>query len=66
MAPTWPREMLSTTTFTEQGGKTTLTLEWLPLDGTPEEIATFEAGRAGMTMGWAGTMEQFNNYLAKG
>jgi uncharacterized protein YndB with AHSA1/START domain len=66
MAPTWPREMLSTTKFTESGGKTTLTLEWLPINATPEEIATFEAGRAGMTQGWTGTMDQFTAYLAKG
>jgi len=65
MAPTWPREMLSTSTFTEKDGKTTLTLEWLPFNATPEEIATFEAGRAGMTQGWSGTFEQFIAYLAK-
>lgn len=65
MAPTWPREMLSTTTFTETAGKTTITLEWLPLNATPEEIATFEAGRPGMTQGWTGTMEQLTGYLKK-
>jgi len=63
MAPTWPLEMLSSTTFTEQAGKTTLTLEWLPLNASAVEIATFEAGRAGMTMGWTGTMEQLTAYL---
>ena len=66
MAPTWPREMLSTTSFTESGGKTTLTLEWLPIDATPEEIATFEVGRPGMTLGWTGTMEQLIDHLKKG
>jgi len=63
MAPTWPREMLSTSTFTEKSGKTTITLEWLPINATPEEIATFEAGRDGMTQGWTGTMEQLIAYL---
>ena len=65
MSPTWPREMLSTTTFKEQGGKTALRLEWAPLNATPEEIATFEAGRPSMTQGWGGTMEQLIAYLAK-
>jgi len=65
MAPTWPREMLSTTTFTEKDGKTTLKLEWLPLNATPEEIATFEAGRPGMQAGWNGTWEQFDAYLGR-
>ena len=65
MAPTWPREMLSTSSFTEKDGKTTLTLESLPLNATPEEIATFEAGRPGMTQGWSGTWEQLTDYLRK-
>ena len=66
MAPTWPREMLSTSTFSERNGKTTITLEWLPINATPEEIATFEAGRDGMKMGWTGTMEQLTEYLKTG
>jgi len=65
MAPAWPREMLSTTTFAEKGGKTVLTLEWKPINATPEEIATFEGGRPGMTQGWTGTMDQLTNYLSK-
>ena len=66
MSPTWPREMLSTSTFSEKNGKTTITLEWLPINASPEEIATFEAGRDGMKMGWTGTMEQLIDYLKKG
>jgi len=66
MAPTWPREMLSTSTFSERNGKTTITLEWLPINATLEEIATFEAGRDGMKMGWTGTMEQLTEYLKTG
>ena len=64
MAPTWPIEMLSTFTFTEAGpGKTTFTVTWLPLHPTLEERATFDAGHAGMTGGWRGTMEQLAAYL---
>ena len=29
-----------------------------PLNPTPEERATFDAGQNGMTQGWSGTMEQ--------
>jgi uncharacterized protein YndB with AHSA1/START domain len=65
MNPTWPREMLSTTTFTEQGGKTAVTLKWTPLNPTEEERKTFDAGRQSMTMGWTGTMDQLEAYLAK-
>ena len=65
-APDWPREMLSTTTFEEQGGKTLITLRWAPINATPEEIKMFENGRPGMTQGWTGTFEQLDEYLARG
>ncbi len=67
MSPTWPREMLSTTTFTEKDGKTTITLVWSPLDPTEEERQTFDTVHAadGMNQGWNGTFEQLTEYLAK-
>ncbi len=61
----WPLEMLSTLTFTEQNGKTTLTIEWVPINSTQEERDTFEKGRDGMKQGWTGTLDQLENYLAK-
>ncbi len=61
----WPLEMLSTTTLTEDGGKTTITIEWTPLHATAEERQTFESARAGMQQGWGGTFEQLAEYLAK-
>ncbi|MGB7157309.1 MAG: SRPBCC domain-containing protein [Tepidisphaeraceae bacterium] len=65
MAPDWPQQMLTTTTFTEKDGKTIVTIRWIPIDATPEERKTFEAGRDGMKMGWTGTFEQLTAYLAK-
>ena len=66
MSPTWPREMLSTATFEDLGGKTKLSIEWLPLETSTElERKTFEDGRESMKMGWTGTMDQFAAYLAK-
>jgi uncharacterized protein YndB with AHSA1/START domain len=66
MAPTWPLEMLSTFTFEEQpGGKTKVTVRWLPHNATDEERKTFEAGRDSMHQGWTGTMEQLEAYLAR-
>lgn len=62
---TWPLEMLSTITFTEQGGKTTVTVRWLPLNATEEERQTFEAGFDSMQKGWTGTLDQLTEYLAK-
>jgi uncharacterized protein YndB with AHSA1/START domain len=65
MSPTWPLDMLSTITFSEHQGKTTLTIRWSPLNATEVERKTFDDGRKGMNQGWSGTFEQLENYLAK-
>lgn len=64
MSPTWPLEMLSTITFTEQAGGTTVTVRWAPLNATEEERKTFEAEFESMQKGWTGTMDQLTEYLA--
>src|SRR3954468_5540998 len=65
MAPTWPREMLSTTTFEEKAGKTTITITWVPTNATPEEQKTFDSSFDGMTMGGRGTFKQLTKSLAE-
>ena len=62
---TWPLEMLSTITFAEHEGKTTLTVQWIPLNATESERKTFEAGHESMHKGWTGTLDQLTDYLAK-
>ena len=64
-APNWPREMLSTTTFAEHRGITTITIRWSPLNATPEERQTFDASHEGMRMGWGGTFDQLAEYLVR-
>ncbi len=67
MSPNWPREMHSTASFKDLGGRTEVTIEWIPVDGSTElEIGTFDKGRDSMKGGWTGTMEQLIAYLAKG
>ena len=62
----WPLEMHSTFTFEElPGGKTKFTVNWAPHNATEDEQRTFEAGRDSMRMGWTGTFEQLEAYLAK-
>ena len=57
--------MLSTVTFEAQGGRTKVTVQWVPLDtSTDLERKTFDEGRASMKQGWTGTMDQFAAYLA--
>jgi len=62
---TWPLETLSTTTLSDEGGKTKLTIEWSPLNPTEEERRTFDGAHEGMKQGWTGTFEQLAAYLAK-
>ncbi|HUD86989.1 MAG TPA: SRPBCC domain-containing protein [Xanthobacteraceae bacterium] len=65
LSATWPLEMLTTVTFEDApGGKTKVTLRWLPINTTVEEQQTFDAARDGMTQGWSGTFERLTAYLA--
>ena len=65
MAPTWPREMLSTTEYEDLGdGTTRVSVTWLPLNASEIEEATFDAARAGMTGGWDHQFGQVEAYLA--
>ena len=64
-SPTWPMEMLSTTTLAEEGGKTKLTIEWSPLNPTDEDRRTFDSSHDGMKQGWSGTFEHLADYLTK-
>jgi uncharacterized protein YndB with AHSA1/START domain len=65
MSATWPLEVLSTLTLTEEDGKTVLKMEGVPINATEEERKTFEDGHAGMQHGWSGTMEELAAFLAK-
>lgn len=65
MAPTWPLEMLTTVMFDEAGGRTNVTVRWLPLNPTEEERRTFDGGHDSMRQGWTGTFDQLAEYLAK-
>lgn len=64
MSPTWPIEMLNTTTLTEHDGKTTLTLHSTPLNANAVEIETFKAGHASMQQGFGGMYDVYEAYLA--
>ncbi len=65
LSPTWPLKLLTTVTLEDApGGKCKLTLTWSPLEATPAEQATFDAAHEGMRMGWAGSFERLDDYLA--
>ena len=65
MAPDWPLEMITNVTFSENAGRTTITIRWAPINASPVEIETFNAGHASMKGGWTGTFDQLEEYLAR-
>lgn len=65
-APDWPLEVLSTLTFAEHDGRTTLTMRAVPIGATEPERRAFEAGYGSMQKGWAGTLDQLADHLGRG
>lgn len=52
MMPNWPPILLTTVTFVETDGKTTVSLSQIPHEASPEEIECFAGAMAGMSKGW--------------
>ena len=67
MLSTWPEKMLTTVTLTaEDASRTRVTIRWEAFgSATDEEMAMFIAGRAGMTMGWTGSFDKLEAYVAE-
>ena len=63
--PNWPAQVLTTVTFHEHDGRTTLTIHGVPVDATELEHATFRAGHGPMHVGWTGTLDQLAGHLSK-
>lgn len=68
MVPTWPAAMRTRVTLTPEGpAHTRVTVRWsVEGEATPEEVATFVDGRAGMTMGWTGSFDKLEAALTEG
>jgi uncharacterized protein YndB with AHSA1/START domain len=64
MAPTWPLEVINLLTLEEQDGRTLLTLRGEPHNASALEQQTFAAGFESMRMGFGGTLDQLQAYLA--
>ena len=65
MMPDWPRVLLTTVTFEDDGGQTKLRLTWVPHDATDAEIACFSGALAGLDKGWGAGMELLAELLAE-
>lgn len=64
--PNWPKELVTSLTFVEEDGKTTLTLTAKPLDPTAEQAAAFKEMKDGMSKGWVGSFAKLEEHLAAG
>ena len=65
MSGTWPLEVLSTLTFTEQDGKTTITGQAMAINVNDEEQQAFDQGITSLQAGFKGTLDQLDAYLAE-
>ncbi|MGD2134304.1 MAG: SRPBCC domain-containing protein [Maricaulaceae bacterium] len=63
--PDWPRVLLTTVTFEEDGRRTRMRLTWVPHEASPAEIACFAAAIAGLDQGWGKGMELLEELLAE-
>lgn len=64
MSPTWPLEMLATTTFEEiDGARTKVTITWEPWNSDEAGLSTFDAARGSMEQGFGGTFAKLETYL---
>jgi uncharacterized protein YndB with AHSA1/START domain len=65
-AEDWPLEVLNVLTFTELHGATTVAMRGVPHNATEAEKRRFEAMKPSMNMGFKGTLDQLEQYLAQG
>lgn len=63
--PNWPLEVLTTIEFTENAGKTTITLSGGPINATDDERKAYTDNTESMTKGFGGTFDQLAEYLKK-
>jgi uncharacterized protein YndB with AHSA1/START domain len=61
---TWTLEILNTLVLLEHEGKTTLLIKGKPINATAEEVKNFEAMLDNMQIGFAGTFDTLEKYLA--
>jgi uncharacterized protein YndB with AHSA1/START domain len=61
----WPLEILSTVEFKDVGGKTEVTVRWIPVNASDAETKAFDGGRESMKEGWGGTLDNLEGHLPK-
>lgn len=64
MMPDWPRVLLTTVTFQDQGDNTQVRLVWTPYEATDAEIACFAGAMDGFGSGWGAGFAIMDELLA--
>jgi uncharacterized protein YndB with AHSA1/START domain len=62
--PNWPLEVLNVVTFTEDAGRTTITVRGGPINASEEERQAYRGASKMMEQGFGGTFDQLTDYLA--
>lgn len=62
--PTWPLEMIARLELAPHGEKTLQTIHLHAINATEEERQTFEDNMDNMRLGWGGTFQQLETFLA--
>ncbi len=65
MMPDWPRVLLTTVTFEDDGGRTRLRLTWAPQEASDAEVTSFAAAMGGLDRGWGAGMELIAELLTE-
>lgn len=60
----WPLTLLTEVDFSEESDGTRVTLTWKPIEGSEEDIAGFIEQMSNMEMGWGGSFDMLEEFLA--
>ena len=60
----WPKRLLNSVTFEDEGQNTRVRLSSKPIDATAAEIAEFRGAIESMDGGWGGSFEELDELLA--
>ena len=65
MMPDWPKTLLTTVSFDDEGGQTRVVLTQVPVDASDAESACFAKMMAGMDNGWGSGYKIIDEILAE-
>ncbi len=65
MMPDWPRVLMTTVAFEQNGDQTDVRLVWTPYEASQAEIDCFAGAVSGLDMGWGKGMEVLAGLLAE-